>query len=118
LGKFSGNFGARLLSKALQLNSLLRLLALDKNQISGDGFSELAHALKLNRTLITLPFPVTTLYAFKDITDGKRIQTVDIADALQRPDRQRTLSSLANIEMYLERNRRGVEHISRCNNMR
>jgi Ran GTPase-activating protein (RanGAP) involved in mRNA processing and transport len=40
-----GNYGARLLSKGLQMNTSIKVLALDRNQINADGFAELAHAL-------------------------------------------------------------------------
>lgn len=42
-----GNFGARLLAKALQINVSLKTIIIDRNQITGDGFADIAHALKL-----------------------------------------------------------------------
>uniref|UniRef100_A0A915EGM3 Uncharacterized protein n=1 Tax=Ditylenchus dipsaci TaxID=166011 RepID=A0A915EGM3_9BILA len=87
-----GNFGARLLSKALQLNNSLKKVVLDRNQITADGFTELAHALELNHCVTCLPYPV-----------------LDIADALNNKalagDRPRIVSSIAEIERSLERNR-------------
>jgi hypothetical protein len=46
-GNEMGNFGARLLAKALQINPSLETLYIDRNQITGDGYADLAHALKL-----------------------------------------------------------------------
>lgn len=42
-----GNIGARLLSKALQLNSSLKRLNFDRNQIGIEGFIEIVYSLKL-----------------------------------------------------------------------
>lgn len=42
-----GNFGARSLSKALQLNNTIKKLIINWNQISFDGFLELSNGLKL-----------------------------------------------------------------------
>lgn len=42
-----GNFGARLLSKALQLNNTIEKLIFDRNQITLDGFMEIASGMRL-----------------------------------------------------------------------
>ncbi|KAI6179615.1 Carm-PH domain-containing protein [Aphelenchoides besseyi] len=83
-----GNFGCKLMSKALQLNTSIRCLAFDRNQITADGFVEVAHALRLNHTITSIPYPI-----------------VDIAEALARPDRSRVLTAVADIERALEKNR-------------
>uniref|UniRef100_F1KRJ3 Leucine-rich repeat-containing protein 16A n=1 Tax=Ascaris suum TaxID=6253 RepID=F1KRJ3_ASCSU len=90
-GNEMGNFGARLLAKALQINVSLKTIMVDRNQITGDGFADIAHALKLNNTLVSMPYPL-----------------IDVADSLNRPDRVKTLTALADIETSLEKNRRGV----------
>uniref|UniRef100_A0A7E4ZZG2 Carm_PH domain-containing protein n=1 Tax=Panagrellus redivivus TaxID=6233 RepID=A0A7E4ZZG2_PANRE len=87
------NTGARLLSKALQLNHCLQKLYIDRNQITAEGFVELAHALKLNLTIQSLPTPL-----------------LDVADALGKPDRARVLTAINEIERYLERNRVAATH--------
>lgn len=92
-----GNYGARLLSKALQMNTSIRVLALDRNQIGPDGFSELAHALRVNYTLISIPYP-----------------TLDIADSLTRLDRSKLLVAVGEIERSLSRNRN--HPVDRCRN--
>lgn len=40
-----GNFGARLLAKALQINTSLETVLIDKNQITGDGYVDIAQSL-------------------------------------------------------------------------
>lgn len=47
LGNEMGNFGARLLAKALQVNLSLRTLVVDRNQVTGDGYADIAHAMTL-----------------------------------------------------------------------
>ncbi|VDK48015.1 unnamed protein product [Anisakis simplex] len=89
-GNEMGNFGARLLAKALQINVSLKTILIDRNQITGDGFADIAHALKLNNTLTSMPYPL-----------------IDVADSLNRPDRAKTLAALSDIEVSLEKNRRG-----------
>lgn len=44
-GNDVGNFGARLLSKALQLNTTLDTLHIDRNQLTADAYFDLAHGL-------------------------------------------------------------------------
>ncbi|KAK0424292.1 hypothetical protein QR680_008595 [Steinernema hermaphroditum] len=89
-GNDLGNFGARLLAKALQINVSLRELIIDRNQITSDGFADIAHSLRLNNTIVCLPYPL-----------------VDVADALNRPDRTKTLAAIAEIESLIEKNRNG-----------
>lgn len=45
-GNQIGDFGARMLSKALQINSKLRSILWDKNLISVQGFEDIAQALQ------------------------------------------------------------------------
>ncbi|MFH4973889.1 hypothetical protein AB6A40_000598 [Gnathostoma spinigerum] len=90
-GNEMGNFGARLLAKALQINTSLKSLSIDRNQIAGDGFADIAQALQLNTTITSIPYPV-----------------VDVSESLNRPDRAKTLSALSEIEALLELNRLGA----------
>ncbi|GMR53449.1 hypothetical protein PMAYCL1PPCAC_23644, partial [Pristionchus mayeri] len=87
-----GNFGMRILSKALELNTSIRDLSIDNNHIGSDGLSDLAFALEENLSLLSLPCPFN-----------------DIAEALQRErDNRSKISSVwSRIECSLERNRRG-----------
>ncbi|KAK3746399.1 hypothetical protein QZH41_018212, partial [Actinostola sp. cb2023] len=57
-GNSIGDDGARILAKALQLNSKLRTLVVDKNNISHRGFSVIAAALESNYTLYSIPSPL------------------------------------------------------------
>ncbi|VDK72331.1 unnamed protein product [Onchocerca ochengi] len=92
-GNEMGNFGARLLAKALQINTSLKTVLIDKNQITSDGYVDIAHSLILNSTLISLPFPV-----------------IDVAESLNRADRAKTLAALTEIEACIEKNRSGRSH--------
>jgi hypothetical protein len=94
-----GNYGVRLLAKALQMNTSIRVLALDRNQISAEGFTDIAHALRVNHTLSEIPYP-----------------TIDISEALNRPDRPRVLTAIGELERALSRNReKSVEQCrARC----
>ncbi|KAF8366808.1 crml-1 [Pristionchus pacificus] len=87
-----GNFGMRILSKALELNTSIRDLSIDNNHIGSDGLGDLAFALEENLSLLSLPCPFN-----------------DIAEALQRErDNRSKISSVwYRIECSLERNRRG-----------
>ena len=57
-GNEMGNFGARILSKALQVNVSLRSVSIDNNHIGADGFVDLATSIKMNHTLTYFPYPV------------------------------------------------------------
>ncbi|KAI1714065.1 protein CARMIL [Ditylenchus destructor] len=91
-GNDIGNIGARLLSKALQLNNSLKKVSVDRNQIGPDGLAELAHALELNYCLTSMPIP------FLDITDAINNKSVSA-------DRVRMTGIVGDIESNLERNR-------------
>ncbi|CAJ0946514.1 unnamed protein product, partial [Mesorhabditis belari] len=82
-----GNFGARILSKALQLNVSLRTLHIDGNHITADGFADIASAMLMNYTLVVLPYPI-----------------LDASEAVVRSDKAKTLTALGQIETCLERN--------------
>ena len=45
-GNYMGDSGARLMSKALQVNTSLRTLSIDRNNISVHGYSDIAYALE------------------------------------------------------------------------
>ena len=45
-GNFMGDSGGRVLAKSLQINSKLRILKMDRNNISALGFHEIAHAME------------------------------------------------------------------------
>ena len=45
-GNFIGDPGARLLSKALQINTSVQTLSIDRNSITVHGYSDIAYALE------------------------------------------------------------------------
>ncbi|KAK6644485.1 hypothetical protein RUM43_000752 [Polyplax serrata] len=57
-GNGMGDAGARLLAKALQINSRLRTIYYDKNNITLQGYCDLAYALESNYTVRYMPFPI------------------------------------------------------------
>ncbi|KAE9421704.1 hypothetical protein Angca_003133 [Angiostrongylus cantonensis] len=85
-----GQFGARILSKALQLNVSLRTIIIDNNHLGLEGLLDLAMAVNMNRTLTSIPYPMQ-----------------DVCECLSRAgcDRSRILSAMSEIELSLERNR-------------
>ncbi|XGW24929.1 hypothetical protein V3C99_006403 [Haemonchus contortus] len=85
-----GHFGARILSKALQLNVSLRTIIIDNNHLGVEGLSDIAAALSMNRTLTSLPYPVQ-----------------DVCECLAKAgcDRLRVFSAMSLIETNLEKNR-------------
>ncbi|XP_077293298.1 capping protein regulator and myosin 1 linker 1 leucine rich repeat protein isoform X2 [Arctopsyche grandis] len=62
-GNAVGDAGARLLARALRLNTSLRHLTLDRNHLTHKGIAEVAHALQYNRTLQKMEFPVADVVA-------------------------------------------------------
>lgn len=57
-GNLIGDSGARLLAKALQINSKLKTIIYDRNNITLQGYNDLAYALESNRTVQYMPFPI------------------------------------------------------------
>uniref|UniRef100_A0A0N5BWB5 Carm_PH domain-containing protein n=1 Tax=Strongyloides papillosus TaxID=174720 RepID=A0A0N5BWB5_STREA len=83
-----GQYTVRLLSKAIQVNTSLRTLLLDRNQISLEGFIDIMHGLKLNHQLLSIPYPIH-----------------DVTEAMNRPEKTKVISILYQIEDLLTRNR-------------
>ncbi|XP_033114456.1 F-actin-uncapping protein LRRC16A-like isoform X2 [Anneissia japonica] len=63
---FSGNnmrdLGAKMLAKALMINSKLEFVNCDRNNITADGYREIANALERNYTLKEFPMPVHDIH--------------------------------------------------------
>lgn len=57
-GNVIGDSGARLLAKALQINNKLKTIIYDRNNITLQGYSDIAYALESNRTVQYMPFPI------------------------------------------------------------
>ncbi|CAK8682443.1 unnamed protein product [Clavelina lepadiformis] len=85
-GNFMGDAGSRVLGKALQINSKLRILKLDRNNLSAAGFHEIANSLEKNFTLRYMPYPVND------------------AVAAMKGHPERTQNALARIQDLLLRN--------------
>lgn len=57
-GNLMGDVGARLLAKALQINNKLRLISMDRNNITLQGYSDIVYALENNHAMRNIPFPL------------------------------------------------------------
>lgn len=60
-GNQMGDVGARLLAKALQINTRLRTINLDRNGISLQGYTDITYALQSNYSMRHIPFPTFDL---------------------------------------------------------
>ncbi|KAM5294109.1 F-actin-uncapping protein LRRC16A isoform 2-T2 [Glossophaga mutica] len=85
-GNAMGDLGARMLAKALQINTKLRTVIWDKNNITAQGFQDIAVAMEKNYTLRFMPIPMH-----------------DAAQALKASP-EKTEEALQKIENYLLRN--------------
>ncbi|XP_077209101.1 F-actin-uncapping protein LRRC16A isoform X1 [Paroedura picta] len=85
-GNGMGDMGAKMLAKALQINTKLRTVIWDKNNITAQGFQDIAVALEKNYTLRFMPIPVN------DASQALKTSPEKIEEALQK------------IENYLLRN--------------
>jgi len=61
-GNLIGDEGAKLFAKALQINTKLRKISLDRNGITLKGFESLAASMKRNYSLQLLPVPFSDIY--------------------------------------------------------
>ncbi|KAK7868710.1 hypothetical protein R5R35_008235 [Gryllus longicercus] len=84
-GNLMGDAGARLLAKALQINSRLRTIIYDRNGITLQGYCDIAYALESNYTVRYMPFPVHDIVPCMK-TSAERTDTVmrKIQDLLHR----------------------------------
>ncbi|XP_038121444.1 F-actin-uncapping protein LRRC16A isoform X2 [Culex quinquefasciatus] len=57
-GNLMGDIGARLLAKALQINNRLRIISLDRNNITLQGYSDIVYGLEHNYSMRNIPFPL------------------------------------------------------------
>ncbi|KAM6909751.1 F-actin-uncapping protein LRRC16A-like isoform 2-T2 [Xenentodon cancila] len=85
-GNAMGDMGAKMLAKALQINSKLRTVMWDKNNTSPQGLQEVAAALEKNFTIRFMPIPI-----------------IDASQAL-KANPEKTEDALLKIENYLYRN--------------
>ncbi|XP_051948611.1 F-actin-uncapping protein LRRC16A-like [Xyrauchen texanus] len=85
-GNNMGDFGAKMLAKALQINTKLRTVIWDRNCVSVQGLQDVAAALEKNYTIRFMPVPIT-----------------DAAQALKN-NPEKTEDVLMKMEQYLLRN--------------
>ncbi|KAM8782347.1 F-actin-uncapping protein LRRC16A isoform 2-T2 [Rhynchonycteris naso] len=85
-GNAMGDMGAKMLAKALQINTKLRTVIWDKNNITAQGFQDIAVAMEKNYTLRFMPIPM-----------------YDASQALKTSP-EKTEEALQKIENYLLRN--------------
>ncbi|NP_001178621.1 F-actin-uncapping protein LRRC16A [Rattus norvegicus] len=85
-GNSMGDMGAKMLAKALQINTKLRTVIWDKNNITAQGFQDIAVAMEKNYTLRFMPIPM-----------------YDASQALKTSP-EKTEEALQKIENYLLRN--------------
>ncbi|CAH1101078.1 unnamed protein product [Psylliodes chrysocephalus] len=57
-GNLIGDSGARLLAKALQINNKLKTIVFDRNNVTLQGYHDIAYALESNTTVQYMPFPI------------------------------------------------------------
>lgn len=60
-GNAMGDVGARLLAKALQINTRLKTINMDRNGISLQGYTDITYALQSNHSMRHIPFPTYDL---------------------------------------------------------
>ncbi|CAL8260590.1 unnamed protein product [Boreogadus saida] len=85
-GNAMGDMGAKMLAKALQINTKLRIVIWDKNNISPQGLQDVSLALEKNFTIRFMPIPI-----------------IDASQAL-KANPEKTEDALLKIENYLYRN--------------
>ncbi|KAG7458014.1 hypothetical protein MATL_G00233350 [Megalops atlanticus] len=85
-GNGMGDMGAKMLAKALQINSKLRTVIWDKNNVSPQGLQDVAAALEKNFTIRFMPIPI-----------------IDASQALKASP-EKTEDALLKMESYLFRN--------------
>ncbi|XP_061520355.1 F-actin-uncapping protein LRRC16A-like isoform X2 [Phycodurus eques] len=85
-GNAMGDMGAKMLAKALQINTKLRTLFWDRNNVSPQGLEEVASALEKNFTMRFMPVPI-----------------MDAAQAL-KTNSEKTEDALLKMEHFLLRN--------------
>ncbi|KAF6725438.1 Leucine-rich repeat-containing protein 16A [Oryzias melastigma] len=92
-GNAMGDMGAKMLAKALQINSKLRTVIWDKNNTSPQGLQDVAAALEKNFTIRFMPIPI-----------------IDASQALKASP-EKTEDALLKIENYLYRNQETKKHL-------
>ncbi|XP_043914110.1 capping protein, Arp2/3 and myosin-I linker protein 3 [Protopterus annectens] len=77
-GNIMEDIGAKMLAKALQINSTLRTVLWDRNNITATGFTDVARALENNYSVKYMPIPVS------DVTQAYRSNPEKTEEAIQK----------------------------------
>ncbi|XP_028665249.2 capping protein, Arp2/3 and myosin-I linker protein 2 isoform X5 [Erpetoichthys calabaricus] len=93
-GNYMGDMGAKMLAKALQVNTTLGTVIWDRNNTSAAGFLDVAHALERNYTLKCMPIPINDVsQAYRNNPEKTEEAVQKIQAWLQRNNQRQTAVS-------------------------
>ncbi|XP_069724937.1 capping protein, Arp2/3 and myosin-I linker protein 2 isoform X2 [Phaenicophaeus curvirostris] len=91
-GNAMGDTGAKMLAKALQINTKLRTLVWDRNNTTAHGLLEVAQALERNYTLKSMPLPMSDVaQAYRNHPERTEEAVHKLQSCLARNQLRRTL---------------------------
>ncbi|KFV97403.1 Leucine-rich repeat-containing protein 16C, partial [Eurypyga helias] len=91
-GNAVGDTGAKMLAKALQINTKLRTLVWDRNNTTAHGLLEVAQALERNYTLKSMPLPMSDVaQAYRSNPEKTEEAVHKLQSCLTRNQLRRTL---------------------------
>ncbi|KAF1537721.1 Capping protein, Arp2/3 and myosin-I linker protein 2, partial [Eudyptes schlegeli] len=91
-GNAMGDTGAKMLAKALQINTKLRTVVWDRNNTTANGLLEVAQALERNYTLKSMPLPMSDVaQAYRSNPEKTEEAVHKLQSCLTRNQLRRTL---------------------------
>ncbi|NXJ55616.1 CARL2 protein, partial [Spizaetus tyrannus] len=91
-GNAMGDTGAKMLAKALQINTKLRTVVWDRNNTTAHGLLEVAQALERNYTLKSMPLPMSDVaQAYRSNPEKTEEAVHKLQSCLMRNQLRRTL---------------------------
>ncbi|XP_055674575.1 capping protein, Arp2/3 and myosin-I linker protein 2 isoform X4 [Falco peregrinus] len=91
-GNAMGDTGAKMLAKALQINTKLRTVVWDRNNTTAHGLLEVAQALERNYTLKSMPLPMSdVVQAYRSNPEKTEEAVHKLQSCLMRNQLRRTL---------------------------
>ncbi|XP_068267612.1 LOW QUALITY PROTEIN: capping protein, Arp2/3 and myosin-I linker protein 2 [Nyctibius grandis] len=91
-GNAMGDTGAKMLAKALQINTKLRTVVWDRNNTTAQGLLEVAQALERNYTLKSMPLPMSDVaQAYRSNPEKTEEAVHKLQSCLTRNQLRRTL---------------------------
>ncbi|OPJ78059.1 leucine-rich repeat-containing protein 16C isoform A [Patagioenas fasciata monilis] len=91
-GNAMGDTGAKMLAKALQINTKLRTVVWDRNNTTAHGLLEVAQALERNYTLKSMPLPMSdVMQAYRSHPEKTEEAVHKLQSCLARNQLRRTL---------------------------